>query len=442
MLPSPEPQAKRGELREFIYLDDVSVLSLSASRFGAVDEGITDTLGRNTRAAVSAGASAPAVLGLGATVKADLESARSTSSQVVRRTVIQSLFKTLREDLGSEEVHLAEPPKPLGSDRLETVARDVGANMEQLLRAGLLVDPQCFDRGDLVELRVRLQAEPIFQLVQAMNAFLDFTDRYPDLTELTGELDLKMARLGRDAFAWMLADLVPLNAEAVDYVEITIDGTPWIAHRKLIDVLDDSWEARPLRVVAVVESKLFWKDLRRVLFSDATYVVLCRLSRPGIQNSWTPAKLLDVVRDLSPEIGETLDSFNVSGLDSLREHDAVEDSADRALARALRHFSDNLPSRHVDTSPLSQLPQVPEGCATDVQARRALFAEVAEQFDATNGTVTPKNVVADLRARALDAAGLDVEGRVVVPAAEPDLYPRTERAESALLDVEVIAIYW
>ena len=36
----------------------------------------------------------------------------------------------------------------------------------------------------------------------------------------------------------------------------------------------------PLHVVGVSEEALFWKDIKRVLFSRAEFFVMCRVSRP------------------------------------------------------------------------------------------------------------------------------------------------------------------
>ena len=42
-LPAPKPDAERGDLREFVYIDDVSVQSLLASRTGAIATDYTDS---------------------------------------------------------------------------------------------------------------------------------------------------------------------------------------------------------------------------------------------------------------------------------------------------------------------------------------------------------------------------------------------------------------
>src|SRR5262245_31681899 len=93
-------------LREFVYLDEVSVYSLLASRQGALASEYTDIRSATTTAEVGGGVGAAA-----AVFKADLNSKISGSGtesvQVIRRSTIQAAFKELRD---GEDERLAISP--------------------------------------------------------------------------------------------------------------------------------------------------------------------------------------------------------------------------------------------------------------------------------------------------------------------------------------------
>jgi len=66
-------------------------------------------------------------------------------------------------------------------------------------------------------------------------------------------------------------------------------------------------DVRRLQVVAVAEADLFWRDIRRVLFSGARYTVLARVSRDNIQTEWTPVKLVELLKDVVPDLAANFD---------------------------------------------------------------------------------------------------------------------------------------
>jgi hypothetical protein len=106
----------------------------------------------------------------------------------------------------------------------------------------------------------------------------------------------------------LLAGLVPVRGRATDYVTIRTSDQEWVVHRTVLRQLGDdiAAQARALDVVAVAEASLFWKDIRRVLFSGSRYLVLCRISRDGLHDDWTPVKLADVVRGFAPAVAEQI----------------------------------------------------------------------------------------------------------------------------------------
>ncbi len=97
-------------LREFIYLDEVSVYSLLTSRQGALATEYTDTLQNTTRSEISNRIATDAVIAK-AELAGKMESSQAQTSQVVRKSTVQAAFKELIE---GEEDRLASRPIEAG----------------------------------------------------------------------------------------------------------------------------------------------------------------------------------------------------------------------------------------------------------------------------------------------------------------------------------------
>ena len=153
-------QNSTGLLREFIYLDEVSVYSILASRKGGIAAEFTESQAASLNTDVGGSLS----VGFNAT-KAKLGSKRQSShvqsSQVLRKAIIQTSFKELY-DIERTSLALSLPD----ADCVPTV-RTV-ADLEK--RLGLpdkddwLVDPSTLRRGELLEVEVDLGADPIFRM--------------------------------------------------------------------------------------------------------------------------------------------------------------------------------------------------------------------------------------------------------------------------------------
>ena len=65
-------------------------------------------------------------------------------------------------------------------------------------------------------------------------------------------------------------------------------------------------EAYPAFLVGVAQSDLFWKDIRRVLFSQARYTVFCRLATSGLTDRWGPVKMADVFSGITSDFDEMI----------------------------------------------------------------------------------------------------------------------------------------
>jgi hypothetical protein len=157
----PELPAPTGPLREFVYLDEVSVISLVASRRGAVPEAVTrsesarDTADLNSKIAVNAGV-------LKSDVGSKLGSETTKGVTTVAKSIVQSTFKDLHE-IEADRLTLKAPPPDAEQPKagsLDDLIRLAGTSRGQ----GWVIAPSSLRRGDPIEVEVELSADPLFRL--------------------------------------------------------------------------------------------------------------------------------------------------------------------------------------------------------------------------------------------------------------------------------------
>jgi hypothetical protein len=309
-------------LREFVYLDDVSVYSLVASQVGMIVTELTETQATSLQSDVSGSVSATAGFAK-AEVGSRLQASETQGSQVLRKAIIQTTFKQLRDQLyRSDRDGRSLALRPIGSYQPPAWIRSVG-DLERAAIEGAgsdwIIDPERLRRGQLVELEVRLEAEPIFHASAVIAGVLDFVQDDPAVFGVQNPAELTQIRAITRMLEKLLVGLVPLRGRAVDYEVVELQGKEWLVHRAMLDHLSDPpSHVRPLYLVGVAEQALFCKDVRRVLFSGSSYCILARLARDKLQRSWTPVKLVEVLRDVIPEFAAIVDSTSRDFLTTLR----------------------------------------------------------------------------------------------------------------------------
>ncbi|WP_330274998.1 hypothetical protein OG205_04690 [Lentzea sp. NBC_00516] len=91
-----QTQQTKNELREFVYLDEVSVTSLLSARTGAIPHEFTDSAGSAYKGDVN-GQIEVGIGPLKSRVGSRYESSRSANSQVVSKATVQALVGRLFE---------------------------------------------------------------------------------------------------------------------------------------------------------------------------------------------------------------------------------------------------------------------------------------------------------------------------------------------------------
>lgn len=294
-------------LREFVYLDEVSVFSLLASRIGALATDFTESESSSLSSEVRFGVGAIAPVAK-ANVSSSLKGNETSGTQVMRKSTVQSTFRELYGYVRHSFVlgPPTEDVRPPSVDRPGDVAREALKGSQWALDASALL------RGQLLEVEVELDADESFQVSTIFSTMLEFVEELPQVANALDREALADVVGGTRLLQKLLAGLVPLRGHVNGYSSVEVDGTEFIVHDALRDGVPGLKDrARPLYVVGVAEENLFWRDIRRVLFSGSRYRMLCRVARDGVHGEWTPVKLLDVLGSAVPPLRGLVDEIPV-----------------------------------------------------------------------------------------------------------------------------------
>jgi hypothetical protein len=417
----------------------VSVYSLVASRIGAVATEFTDTevTTLQTDVSASAGASVPAVAKADATSRIGMT--QSQQGQIVRKALVQTTFRDLyeyeKDRLRLSAVRDRELAEVRGEDEL------FASDLEPWV-----VRSQALGRGDLIEAELELGADAIFRMSAVVSAITEIVYESPELRAAAGP-DLEQVAAIARIIERLLVGLVPLRGRVVDFEVAASAAGEVVAPSSLLNQVAETGtiERFPLYIVGVAEEGLFWKDVRRVLFSGSRYRALCRLSRPGTQRAWTPVKLIDVLGDFAPELAaqlrEATDAMTAAAA-KVAPAGASFSTTDR-LHAALLAYATEISARSEVGVALPELERVVAEAAADsrdvsLEERRRAFARVTEHLNRVLSVPVDAVAAAQLRHTAWS------ESDPSLPAADMAIHADAQAARRAerYLDVDFVAIYW
>ena len=441
--------------REFVYLDEVSVLSILASRTGGIATEFTE------RRSASQSREIKGSLGVGlggakANLGTQMQTGQVEESQVLRRAIVQTSFKELYD---IERPNLL--PRPASAGDLPTV--DSIGDLERLLCSpagtGLLVDPSTLHRGELLEIEIELDADPIFRMATIITTLVGLMEDNKELLQ-NATTQLPEIRSVARLLDSLLSGLVPIRGRLVDFEWIRICSRDVLVHRSLLSQMPTGAipEACPAFLVGVAQSDLFWKDIRRVLFSQARYTVFCRLATNGLTDRWSPVKMADIFSGITSdfdemirELGDELMSGFKRDVRSATARTTVDappamlnhDAQHRELL--LRNYAESLAGYHkrnIEPSAIEALTHgvsFAENWLDSVDAYRPVFAEVTRKVDDSLEVATPPSVAHELRCQALGQLGVQETVKIDGSTACGNL---PEPPRERFLDSEIIAIYW
>lgn len=421
-------------LREFVYLDEVSVLSLTSSPDLppplSLTETADDSFEANVNAQVEGGMPSLAKANVGTAFTSNAASGR----QIERQYNLQSHFSRLHRTFSSQFLTHASPV----SGTVE-LPEEVDAALEVLYGLGLALPPQFFERGRLAEFRVSLHAHHAFDFATFVRLTGDLMAKYPSLLGSWDMSDMSDILDGGAMIDDLMENLIPIEGLSVSHGTITSsDGTPWVVDVRVLT--PRSWQLlspSQIRVVGVAEAGLFWKDTRRLLHSASDFDVLGRISRSGLASDWTPIKVVDTFKRVVPQASQGL----VDAIDALRdlsgavrtdvEGQPLVDAAER-LGELLRE-AHSLESFQIGNAARSRLISDP-GSIEDLAG---LLNTVTEDFYNQNPDLErDEDYVALLRDRVMRA-------HAETPSQLDAAPPRSEPSRQPLaIEMEFVAIYW
>ena len=439
-----------GLLREFVYLDEVSVYSILASRKGGIATEFTES----QKASLNSDVGNSLSVGFGAT-KAKLDSKLQAShvqgSQVLRKAIIQTSFKELYD---IERASLALSPPDADSMPPVHAIADLEKRLDQPVKDAWLVDPSTIRRGKLLEMEVELEADPIFRMASIITTLRELMEDNEHLFGNAIAAQLPQMRSMAQILEGLLVGLVPIRGRLVDYKSAKIGGRDVLVHRLLLQQMPPGTRPKtyPAFVVGVAQRDLFWKDIRRVLFSQAQYTVFCRLAISGLADKWHPVKVADMLTGVVPQFDELIREF------SERAGQAMTASANASPipvgqnkdpgTEIIKKYTELLATHHHSTLNPNVIDDLIQSISPEhdwlntVDGRRPVFAGITQHVDKTLGVETPSEVAHDLRVSAMLNTGL---AGAQAPQASSDSghdVATVSSSQARFLDAEIIAIYW
>ncbi|BBB12238.1 hypothetical protein SPYCA_1496 [Sphingopyxis sp. FD7] len=262
--------------------------------------------------------------------------------------------------------------------------------------------------------------------------------------------DLYQAKNANKIVSKLLAGLIPVDGVVSDYLVIERGAEKFIVHKGVARNLNGDFSL--LRIVGVTEHLGYWKDIRRILFADNEFTILCRLSKNGIQNDWNPIKAADIFKELAPDLAKQIEVASRTAMlqsTSGRSEESM-DPATAKLTFALAKYQDKLLGQidHGLTSDqLSELDRAIASLAVDgftAEGQRSAFASVRAMIEDRTGLTIESSADLELRENIRNSLEIPLFPQ---PSQErrhltgPDNL-EAQMEEANLLDVEVVAIYW
>lgn len=262
----PDDRSYERELREFVYLDRDSVVSLLASIEGTIKQERIEQIGSRSKERVAGGVNA-SISGVGAKVEGEQVEMGERSSEVVHNYAIQSLFDQLdkhrRQD---EDVGLIDSAEEEAVDVFEVT------------------------RGEILWVDVKLETHYLYRFYKVMMYLQE------NIPEAVGPEEEDVLGLIESMFG---AE-IPVNGRVIGYQ--VKDG------RIQPGDPDDS-DGEPIHIVGQLNALKVWQDVPDALFDEEEYTIFCRVEKIYDEESWHPLSLAQKIETVSPPLAQLLTEF-------------------------------------------------------------------------------------------------------------------------------------
>ena len=387
--------------------------------------------------------------GLGGNVNAKTQNSQSQASQVIRKATVQTSFKELY-DLEKGNLSLSAPS---GANHPTIKSSlDIKRHFKKLLNDKWIVDVGKMSRGDLLEAKVELEADPIFHVTTFITTVHDIIGDKDDIFGSVSAGQVREAYAMGQVLERLLAGLVPLRGRIVDYEALKLEDTEILVHRTIKDQMEasDAGSFRQVYITGVAHHGLFWKDTRQILFSGAHYSAFCRLATEGLKESWQPVKVADIFEGVVSEFKGAIGNFGEAALAAMKTQGKAEIATQhegerlgteniKEYVRLLAEFHQKPVSSELKDVKITAV--IPSGdWLSSVAERRAVFDEVTKLIEEEMNVETPGEARMCLRDKALGNTSLGAT-ETSMSSAEGSGSITTPHSER-FLDTEIVAVYW
>lgn len=424
-------------LREFIYLDEVSLISLIAAKGGAIAEeikannqsliegGVSGTIGYEATVGSNLIGSTKGSLG----TSVDLKTSSTQGIETTFKLVAQSRFKQFMasENIKSSVISgakFSQDSNPLDADK------------------GL--------RGKLFELDVIPQPTQLFSVSLVMDEIIKMADKAPgQLEQLIPAASSQQLLFGISMLKLLYAGLIPLEASVKGLSILTKDGTNRIVKTPEVinsEPVDD--KVSNLKITALASQQNFWTDIRRALYTGKEFKVLVRAIGDCIESNPRSLPLIDVLKSISGntfgELSNNLDKLSSLNLGSMAN---LDQEGAQLYRNALCTYGNKILAyaKRKTTSRISALEKFVNSLSIDdldISSQVAYFNAVSEFLKEKFDISTKEELKAKYRSEARAEAGLSlIEER---PTTQKSQMARDDHETKTdyYLDVELVAMYW
>ena len=366
---------------------------------------------------------------------AQYQSGKSSATQTETKATVQSWFR-----------ELYETPNILGLQPLEDDAQTITVKSPADIIPGdhpnYCIKSNELQRGVLIELKVLLATDPYFNIVTSISELYKLSE---NISDLNGYFDIEWIELLQQ----LLAGLVPIKAEILDYRALKAGDDTYLVHEDKAELVEESTQKIKVNLVGVTELSAYWKDIRRVLFSNQEFRILCRISRPGLVQDWNPIKLLDLFGNVFPRkeihnLKETLKllSYNVDAASTAETDNDANSKMGLALEEYIKSSCKHA-RREIGKDEVKGIigkvlkGNFDEGSMGD---RKVLYGKVDGELASLKIDVPP-DIRVTLRESSSEKAGLSHK-LFTLASSEAKKVEEKSVAEELFIEAEIIAIYW
>ena len=285
-----DSEEDKNSLREFIYLDDVSVTSLLASISRGVPTSLTE---KNMTKKSKKGELSVEPYGVG--VKGQNENITKSSTEVVRKFVAQSQFSELLR---------------VGDYTNLTNGGKEKISVDELKRGGIL------------EVEIELRAYFLFHLYKFSDYFFELYERIPQSQSESMQKTQELMKLVKTLFP----EEIPVVGKVKSYKYVE-DDNEVVCCENLSENQGSNFS-----VVGTLKPDMLWQNPNIFLYEENTFTAYCRISEGNIKEQWQPLKLTKALNSLFPKLGNQFSSqvnqikeeFNSSSQENINRNDTPE----------------------------------------------------------------------------------------------------------------------